>query len=682
MSGKDLPSISNYIDLHLQPIRKLVVTVEVLNKNLETIETIEGLATGGNISVSNSSLIRRTGNLSFTLFDYLLPNKQSILWMTNRIRVYIGLEDSSTYEKTVTHFCQGTYYITEPNINISSDSRSISISLEDNMAKWETEELETKLVIEAGTPLHTAMEQLMNYYGEFNTNIEFTELQVPYKLEFNEGDNILSVITKLRDLYMDWDCYYDVDGTFVFRKMNIQREDGEPISWRFSGETDFITSFQETFTYKNVKNKVVVIGNMDEKTGLTPKAEAIIKNEESPFHKNEIGLRKKVITESSLGNVEQCDAKARYELFKQSTFQEQATINTVPIYYLDGNDIIEVKNPATNEIEKYIIDTISLGLGISDEMSITAHKLYYDHFDISSSLDEYREVADIVIDGIMNKGWLYLSEQRIKDFYGLTGSGNNVTVRFEKGARYGTTAYVTGYTGKEKTQTLTVDLADFESYGESGDTGAGKAEYSDRILGHETVHLLMNDTMGVDKTIKMPTWFKEGSAEFIHGADERLKISIVESGGINETKLNKLIETAVLMLTEDSWEGDSDSYSAGYLIMKYLDKKISSGKTMKDLMRSIVVSSKSGDEAVKEAIVANTGFVDYQSFVNGFKKDANGFVKTKITLNFIGDELDTGSIGGSDHRGSVNLNAEDVFDNSKAVKGLALQGFIVKFDRP
>ena len=41
----------------------------------------------------------------------------------------------------------------------------------------------------------------------------------------------------------------------------------------------------------------------------------------------------------------------------------------------------------------------------------------------------------------------------------------------------------------------------------------------DRVIAHEMVHGLMADNM---YAINVPTWFKEGAAEFIHGADERV----------------------------------------------------------------------------------------------------------------------------------------------------------------
>ncbi|MGR5954233.1 hypothetical protein ACT7DP_30175 [Bacillus paranthracis] len=55
MGVRDVSKLANYAYLHLQDIRKLYITVEVLDKDNNTIETIQGLSTGGEVSVSGGS---------------------------------------------------------------------------------------------------------------------------------------------------------------------------------------------------------------------------------------------------------------------------------------------------------------------------------------------------------------------------------------------------------------------------------------------------------------------------------------------------------------------------------------------------------------------------------------------------------------------------------------------------
>jgi flagellin len=275
------------------------------------------------------------------------------------------------------------------------------------------------------------------------------------------------------------------------------------------------------------------------------------------------------------------------------------------------------------------------------------------------------EAIDNFIDGIKNKGWLTQAEDRITTQFGLTGSGN-LEIKLETDSPGGTAAYVTGSTGTTD-QTLTIDVSDFTpSSGDSGDNGGSKAGYSDRILAHEMVHATMNSEFGVADTIEMGSWFKEGSAELIHGGDERLEGFISDgAGGLDSAKVDDMVARATELLNGAEWNGDSKDYAAGYLIMKYVDDQKTG--TMANLMGDIKtnVGSMTGNVAVESAIVSNTSAADFSTFVSNFSSlDATavgGFISFTN-----GDEVDTGAIGGSDNGGSA-LNAEDVFDNTTGV---------------
>ncbi|MFC2947675.1 flagellinolysin [Virgibacillus sediminis] len=276
------------------------------------------------------------------------------------------------------------------------------------------------------------------------------------------------------------------------------------------------------------------------------------------------------------------------------------------------------------------------------------------------------EAINNIMDGIKNKGWLTQAEDRIFAQFGLQGNGENLTIKFESDSPGGTAAYVTGSTGTTD-QTLTIDLNDFSpSAGDSGDNGSGGANYSDRVLAHEMVHAVMNSEFGVQDTIEMASWFKEGSAELIHGGDERLENYISDgAGSLDPAKVDDMVARATELLSGAEWNGDSKDYAAGYLIMKYVDSEAIT--STKDIMTDIksLVGSNTGDTAVEQAIVNNTSFADFNSFVTTFSGlDASavgGFI------NFTdGAEADTGAIGGSDNGGSA-LTAESVFDNTTGV---------------
>ncbi|WP_117148965.1 hypothetical protein [Paraliobacillus zengyii] len=200
-------------------------------------------------------------------------------------------------------------------------------------------------------------------------------------------------------------------------------------------------------------------------------------------------------------------------------------------------------------------------------------------------------VKDHIVDMLKTGGWLELAEETITSSFGLTGNGSaNLTVIFSNDGTSGPSAYVTGSTGTTD-QSLTINLDNMSpSSGENGDNGGSPANYTDRVMAHEMVHAVMNDQFTVSKTIDMQNWFKEGSAELIHGGDERLRMVIANNTGtdIDTTKLDSIVSRATDLLNGYAWNGDNTDYAAGYLIMSYVNDGVSdSGNAITDVMSSI-----------------------------------------------------------------------------------------------
>ena len=94
----------------------------------------------------------------------------------------------------------------------------------------------------------------------------------------------------------------------------------------------------------------------------------------------------------------------------------------------------------------------------------------------------------------------------------------------------------------------------------------------DRVVAHEMVHLLQNqNTHGSDPIGdgSRGTWLKEGLAEFIHGADER--VHGILGNNPTDDEIRELIN-AVGTGNED-WSSN-DQYAAAYLAVRFLDAEI------------------------------------------------------------------------------------------------------------
>lgn len=306
----------------------------------------------------------------------------------------------------------------------------------------------------------------------------------------------------------------------------------------------------------------------------------------------------------------------------------------------NGTNSPEEENAIQAEISQ-IRDAID---GIAENTEFNTKKLLN-----ASSLDG--TVKNAVIDGLKS-GWLEEAAKLIKNYYGLDAGSENLTIVLDPTTGAGTLAYVASswiITGDDSTLTelsLHIDLGDFApAAGESGNNGGPVCD--DRIVAHEMVHAVMASAMG-DDFRDMPNWFKEGTAEFLPGADERLWTDAFIYG------LSNVVDRAAELVNGASWVGSSFDYSAAYLAVKYIQTNLDGGKAFKDVISDINDDIGSTDNTIP-AIIANTVFTDQADLVNSIRVNGANFYSNVIHTN----DSDTGSIMGSDH-GGTSLNADDV----------------------
>lgn len=276
----------------------------------------------------------------------------------------------------------------------------------------------------------------------------------------------------------------------------------------------------------------------------------------------------------------------------------------------------------------------------------------------------YNTAKDNIIKGLRS-GWLENSADLINKAYGLQGSGTKkLEVFIDQGTPYGDLAHVGGTSDKLE---LHIDETDFtKGDGDSGNNIHGKL-YDDRIIAHEMTHAVMNDALGIknmnDLHKNNKVWFVEGTAEGISGADERLKRIIGDGTGIIDVQLNNLATRAADLLNGAKWNGDDIDYSAGYAIVKYINKV--EGKNLKDVMNNIKAKGSAGLDESIDIINLRVGF---DNKLKNYLKDTN-----KVHLNWGKDEEDVGSLLGADHGGS-KLDAESIVSGTTELKDQPLAG--------
>lgn len=212
---------------------------------------------------------------------------------------------------------------------------------------------------------------------------------------------------------------------------------------------------------------------------------------------------------------------------------------------------------------------------------------------------------------------------------------------------------------------------------------------ADRTVAHEMVHAMQaqNSYYGNivgdwdGSTSSSGKWFKEGLAEFIHGADGDVA-SILASNGNDYAALNGAIGTG-----NETW-ASSEQYASGYLAVKYLHSKIqAAGVGFADGIKHMTQWMKNGFDTGQGAANsgidayfaahAGIGYAGNTAFLTDFKGAAGqAFVKNLNDTGIL-TNADTGSIRGSDEGGATDLGAQAVITDAT---GAPVSGYIEEQD--
>ena len=243
--------------------------------------------------------------------------------------------------------------------------------------------------------------------------------------------------------------------------------------------------------------------------------------------------------------------------------------------------------------------------------------------------------------------WISEGEQRVFDAFGLTADGAELEITFTNDSSSQTLASVSGTSGaggKIFDQILNVNLAYFDA--STLPNGGSTPQYTDRVIAHEMAHAVMGRTMNF---AGLPSWFIEGTAEALQGADERLAGDT--AGGTN---------TATILAAFNADDvSASAGYSGGYAAVRYMHEEIKAagGKGIKDIMGYLQKNSGSTlDQALTNA--SKGAFSSQADFSTQFNADAAAYVAGLDLSN-----ADTGAIGGFDADGGNVLTAENVLPN-------------------
>ena len=247
----------------MQNIQNRYIRLELLNFQYQTIDTLEGVCTAGSFSIDANSDIRRTGSVTLVVtnssFEVASGGK---IWLDRYIRVWVGIESLFTGEIEWTN-C-GIYIIDAPSYQYDIVTNTLTLSLLDLMAKLTGVRNGylpgLPVVLSAGENIREAIIDTLALAGFTRYVVEEAPSPgtIPNDLEFSQGATVYELLAGLRDIYPDYEIFFDVDGTFFYKP--IPTGEGDPVLIDDTLWTQIVLSEQIDVDFQNVKNSIEVYG--------------------------------------------------------------------------------------------------------------------------------------------------------------------------------------------------------------------------------------------------------------------------------------------------------------------------------------------------------------------------------------------------------------------------------------
>ncbi len=244
---------------------RLRLNIEVLDSSQRIIDTLNCGLAGGSMSINGESDVRRTANFTIqpTLKEKIKLTEKSLLWLNKDIRISVGLYNPRT--RQYKYYPLGYYVYTDTSGTYDAANDTLNINCADFMKKLDGtkngqsgaltisypgykedpetgEVLEYYIVRDIVIEILEKLAQITNHriddIGEHNGLPEYNDEWKsyreeniiwntnPFDQEFSAGCSILSMLTTFRDIYPNYEMFFDMEtNTFICQLKPMCYED-------------------------------------------------------------------------------------------------------------------------------------------------------------------------------------------------------------------------------------------------------------------------------------------------------------------------------------------------------------------------------------------------------------------------------------------------------------------------
>ncbi|MDR2175062.1 MAG: hypothetical protein LBO82_03885 [Synergistaceae bacterium] len=364
--------------------------------------------------------------------------------------------------------------------------------------------------------------------------------------------------------------------------------------------------------------------------------------------------------------------------------------------FVDGNGLYILKDPQTITLSLEGGGSASVTIYADDTLGLLGEKLGRALAEASGNVPFGAAGVQAVTDGTVLpneddpilKGlateWLYGAARRVYDAYGLKGSGTLEIVIVDKLAQ-GVLAYASG-------KTITISREMFlpagPPDGTNPNTNQGGSMFDDRTIAHEFAHVLTLTDPGIGAALtadsyKQGAWLIEGLAEYVHGANARVKVDLSSTDYSDPAA--ELKSRIGSLLGGTFAAADTFDYSAAYLATRYFDEvsRAAGGTGIKGMLQFLSEEkylnvNTAIEEAMADTSVSGTSGFTTRALLNDAIKATNGSFDAFLDRVKAEDSnFDTGAIDGFYASGGSAMSPHDIVagNNTYSLNPLAEWGW-------
>lgn len=251
------------IDALSFPEKTLYTRILLLNDNFQTVYEMKYEYISGEMSTDVDSDIRNTMSMTLAVINKNIGiSEDRLLWINRFVKVFVGVkvpfrQDTLWYDKGIFVMTDYTYDPQAFTLQINCSDLVCRLNGDVGGALEGLEHIiyeADKLTIrEAIIETLTGLSPFRKY------NVADMQKLIPHDLEFSANDTVWTILTKLRDLYPGYEMFFDIDGTFICKK--IATLDSDPVVLDYDILKKLYVTESDNGVLKDIRNVNKVWGH-------------------------------------------------------------------------------------------------------------------------------------------------------------------------------------------------------------------------------------------------------------------------------------------------------------------------------------------------------------------------------------------------------------------------------------